>query len=80
MPQFQRVYGALPISRPVFARLGVSTGARHCELISFVPEDFDFAGCMLTVSKSTVEVTADFHPEGYRFLTRSAPRMASTGG
>jgi len=69
--QFQRVYAALPHQpAKVFARLGVSTGARHCELISFIPEDFDFAGCMLTVSKSTVEVTADFHPEGHRFLTR----------
>ena len=71
VPQFQRVYAALPHQAArVFARLGVSTGARYCELISFIPEDFDFGGCMLTVSKSTVEVTADFHPDGYRFLTR----------
>ena len=35
---------------------------------------------MLTVSKSTVEVTADFHPDGYRFLTRRTPRTASTAG
>jgi integrase len=71
VPQFQRVYAALPHqSARVFARLGVSTGARHCELISFIPEDFDFGGRMLTVSKSTVEVTADFHPDGYRFQTR----------
>ena len=71
VPQFQRVYAALPHQpAKVFARLGVSTGARHCELISFIPEDFDFGGCLLTVSKSTVEVTADFHPDGYRFLTR----------
>lgn len=71
VPQFQRVYAALPHQPArVFARLGVSTGARHCEQISFIPEDFDFSNCMLTVSKSTVEVTADFHPERYRFLTR----------
>jgi hypothetical protein len=36
VPQFQRVYAALPHQpAKVFARLGVSTGARHCELISF---------------------------------------------
>ena len=71
VPQFERVYTALPHqSAKVFARLGVSTGARYCELISFIPEDFDFSRGMLTVSKSTVEVTADFHPDGYRFLTR----------
>jgi hypothetical protein len=39
-------------------------------LISFIPEDCGFGGCMLTVGKSTVEVTAEFHPEGHRFLTR----------
>lgn len=69
--QFDRVYKALPEGPPrTFARLGVSTGARYCELISFVPEDFDFETNMLTVRRSTVEVTAEFHPEGYRFLTR----------
>jgi integrase len=71
VPQFQRVYAALPHQPArVFARLGVSTGTRYCELISFIPDDFDFGGCMLTVSKSTVEVTAEFHPAGNRFLTR----------
>jgi integrase len=70
--QFQRVYQVLPSqAAKTFARLGVSTGARYCELISFVPEDFDFAADMLSVNKSTVEVTAEFHPEGFRFLTRN---------
>lgn len=48
----------------------MSTGARYCELISFAPEDFDFMTDMLSVNKSTVEVTAEFHPEGFRFLNR----------
>ncbi|HXL94514.1 MAG TPA: tyrosine-type recombinase/integrase [Streptosporangiaceae bacterium] len=70
--QFGRVYKALPHeSAKVFARLGVASGARYCELISFVPEDFDFGRCMLSVNKSTVEVSAEFHPDGYRFLTRA---------
>jgi integrase len=70
--QFQRVYDALPHQpAKVFARLGVASGARLCELISFTPEDFDFDTDMLSVNKSTVEVTAEFHPEGHRFLTRS---------
>ena len=69
--QFLRVYGALPNqSAKVLARLGVSSGARLCELISFVPEDFDFAANMLAVRRSTVEVTARYHPTGDRFLTR----------
>lgn len=69
--QFLRVYDALPHqSAKVLARLGVSSGARLCELISFVPEDFDFAAGMLAVRRSTVEVTAKYHPTGDRFLTR----------
>src|SRR5579875_2798393 len=67
--QFARVYDALPHEpAKVFARLGIASGARFCELISFVPEDFDFGTNMLSVNKSTVEVTAKIHPEGYRFL------------
>jgi len=70
--QFQRVYDALPHQpAKVFARLGVASGVRLCELISFTPEDFNFDTGMLSVNKSTVEVTAEFHPEGHRFLTRS---------
>jgi len=69
--QFVRVYNALP-HRPakVFARLQVSSGARLCEMISFIPEDFEFNADMLTVRRSTVEVTAKYHPTGDRFLTR----------
>jgi integrase len=68
--QFLRVYKALPHqSAKVLARLGVSSGARLCELISFIPEDFDFAADMLAVRRSTVEVTAKYHPTGDRFLT-----------
>jgi integrase len=69
--QFLRVYNALPSSPSrVLARLGVSSGARLCELISFIPEDFDFATDMLSVRRSTVEVTAPYHPTGDRFLVR----------
>src|SRR5579863_6832011 len=47
--QFVRVYNALP-HRPaeVFARLQVSSGARLCEMVSFIPEDSDFTADMLT--------------------------------
>ena len=69
--QFLRVYKALPHQpAKVLARLGVSSGARLCELISFIPEDFNFAADMLVVRRSTVEVTAKYHPTGDRFLTR----------
>lgn len=69
--QFLRVYNALP-HQPVkvLGRLGVSSDARLCELISFIPEDFGFATDMLAVRRSIVEVTAKYHPTGDRFLTR----------
>jgi integrase len=55
--QFVRVYDALPHQpAKVLARLGVSSGARLCELISFIPEDFDFAADMLSVRRSTVDL------------------------
>jgi integrase len=69
--QFLRVHNALPHQpAKVFARLGLASGTRLCELISFIPEDFDFGTDMLTVRRSTVEVTAKYHPTGNRFLTR----------
>jgi integrase len=69
--QFLRVYNGLPHQpAKVLARLGVSSGAWLCELISFIPEDFDFDADMLAVRRSTVEVTAKYHPSGDRFLTR----------
>lgn len=79
--QFLRVYSALP-NRPakVLARLGVSSGARLGELISFVPEDFDFAANMLAVRRSTVEVTALYHPTETVSSHGSTPRTESTAG
>jgi integrase len=73
-----RVYNALA-SQPsrVLARLGVSSGARLCELISFVPEDFDFATLFAsteTAGKPRLtpeEIDAfgftDELPNGYRY-------------
>jgi integrase len=46
------------------------TGVRFCEAISFVEGDLDYATRFLSITKSTIEVTTDFHPEGGRFVTR----------
>ena len=53
VPQFQRVYAALPYqSAKVFARLGVSTGTRYCELISFTPRTLtSAAACSPSASR-----------------------------
>jgi integrase len=66
----ETIHRMLTVVLKELARLGVSSGARLCELISFVREDFDFAADMLAVRRSTVEVTAKYHPTGDRFLTR----------
>ncbi|WP_460307783.1 hypothetical protein [Actinocorallia aurea] len=48
----------------LFARLNVTTWARRCEMIGFRPCDFDFPKQTLTISRSTVYITARFHPTG----------------
>jgi hypothetical protein len=79
--QFLHVHNAVPRQpAKVLARFGVSSGARLCELISFIPGDFDFAADMLAVRRSTVEVTAKYHPTGDRFSRGSTPRTASIAG
>jgi hypothetical protein len=78
--QFQRVYRVLP-SQParVLARLGVSTGARYCELISFVPEDFDFATDMVSVTSRRSRSPRISTPTGSGSSPGTTPRTASTG-
>jgi len=48
----------------LYARLNVTTWARRCEMIGFRPCDFDFGQQMLNITRSTVYVTARYHPSG----------------
>jgi integrase len=54
----------------LFSFLISDSGVRFCEAISFVEGDLDYDTRFLSVTKSTVEVTSDFHPDGGRFITR----------
>lgn len=59
----------------LYARLNVTTWARRCEMIGFRPCDFDFGQRMLNVTRSTVYVTAKYHPSGKAgWLTKPNPK------
>jgi integrase len=59
----------------LYARLNVSTWARRCEMIGFRPCDFEFGQQMLNITRSTVYVTARYHPSGKAgWLTKPNPK------
>ncbi len=59
----------------LYARLNVTTWARRCEMIGFRPCDFDFGHQMLNITRSTVYVTAKYHPSGKAgWLTKPHPK------
>jgi len=68
---FWELCSRLPLeSQRLFAEYVISTGKRFCEAISFQEGDLDYRTGMLTVCRSTVEVSRQFHPTGGRFYTR----------
>ena len=59
----------------LYARLNVTTWARRCEMIGFRPCDFDFGQQMLNITRSTVYITARYHPSGKAgWLTNPHPK------
>ncbi len=68
---FWELCSHLPLeTHQLFAEYIISTGTRFCEAISFQEGDLNYATGMLTVCRSTVEVSRQFHPTGGRFFTR----------
>ena len=77
---FWELCSHLPLeTHQLFAEYIISTGTRFCEAISFQEGDLNYETGMLTVCRSTVEVSKQFHPTGGRFFTRRTPRTASIG-
>ncbi len=69
---FWQLSRRLPLeTQQLFAEYIISTGVRFCEAISFTEGDLDYQTTMLTVCRSTVELSRQFHPIGERFYTRS---------
>jgi integrase len=72
LAQYERVHdGLFNEEAQLFSFLISDTGVRFCEAISFVEGDLDYATRFLSITKSTIEVTAEFHPQGGRFVTRN---------
>ncbi|GAA0968559.1 site-specific integrase [Actinocorallia libanotica] len=74
--QWRRLEEALahPPAR-LFARLNVTSWARRCEMISLRPCDFEFDKQVLNITRSTVYVTAKYHPSGRSgWLTKPHPK------
>ena len=63
--QWRRLENALthPPAK-LYARLNVTTWARTCEMIGFRPRDFDFSTQMISITRSTVYLTARYNPSG----------------
>jgi integrase len=74
--QWRRLEEALPYPPArMYARLNVTTWARRCEIIGFRPCDFEFGQQMLNITRSTVYVTARYHPSGKAgWLTKPNPK------
>ena len=74
--QWRRLEDALTYPpAKLFARLNVTTWARTCEMIGFRPRDFDFGERMVNITRSTVYLTARYHPSGKAgWLTKPHPK------
>ncbi|MEU9891823.1 tyrosine-type recombinase/integrase [Sphaerisporangium sp. NPDC051017] len=71
-PTYNRVRQNLPsLEAKRFSLLIFNSGVRFCEAISFVEGDLNYETGRLEVTKSTVEITSEFHPDGERFLTKN---------
>ncbi len=75
--QWERLEYMLSWHRPakLYARVNVATWARQCEMISLRPRDFDFETLALTISRSTIYITAKYHPSGKPgWVTKDHPK------
>jgi integrase len=74
--QWRRLQEALTYTPArLYARLNVTTWARRCEMIGFRPCDFEFGQQMLNITRSTVYITARYHPSGKAgWLTKPNPK------
>jgi integrase len=73
--QFDRLYQALPdADAQLLVETDIESGLRWGELTEVRVRDIDFATCILTVSRAVVELTAEDHPDGGRFLVKDYPK------
>jgi integrase len=73
--QFDRLYHALPdADTKLLVETAIESGMRWGELTEVRVNDLDFETCIVTVSRTVVELTQEDHPEGGRFLIKDYPK------
>jgi integrase len=73
--QFDVIYRALPDpDSRLLIETDIESGLRWGELTELRPSDLHISTRMLTVSRTAVEVSPQFNPEGGRFLVKEYPK------
>jgi integrase len=73
--QFEQLYAQLPNDAArLLVELDIETGLRWGELTELRPADLDTWSRTLTVSRAVVELVAEFHPDGGRYLVKQYPK------
>ena len=73
--QFDAIYCALPDPlTQLLVETDIESGLRWGELTELRPADLDVAGRMLTVSRTVIQISPQFHPERGRFLVKDYPK------
>ncbi|MEU7004187.1 site-specific integrase [Nonomuraea sp. NPDC046570] len=73
--EFDQLYYALPTEETrLLAETAIETGMRWGELIELRVKDLELINCLVTVSRTVVEITPKCQPEGKRFLIKEYPK------
>ncbi|RAY10674.1 site-specific integrase [Actinomadura craniellae] len=73
--QFDRLYRALPTAdAQLLIEMSIESGLRWGELTELRVKDIDLDTRILTVSRTVMELSRDYHPTGGRFLVKEYPK------
>lgn len=73
--QFDAIYQALPDAlSQLLVETDIESGLRWGELSELRPADLAVATGMLTVSRTVIQISPKFHPDGGRFLVKPYPK------
>ncbi len=73
--EFDQFYFALPTEEArLLAETAIESGMRWGELTELRVKDLELINCIVTVSRTVVEINPKHHPEGKRFLIKEYPK------
>ncbi|WP_285705844.1 tyrosine-type recombinase/integrase [Microtetraspora sp. NBRC 16547] len=73
--EFDQLYFALPDEETrLLAETAIESGMRWGELTELRVKDLELINCIVTVSRTVVEINPKHHPEGKRFLIKEYPK------